>query len=127
MSRDTEMRFTKTHEWVLLEDGVLIVGITDHAQQELGSIVYVDLPEIGDTFEAEEECAVVESVKTAADVYAPLDGEIAKINTILSQEPALLNKDPFGSGWLFKMKISKNANLKHLMSLEQYDEFVEQE
>ncbi len=127
MSRDTEMRFTKTHEWVLLEDGVLIVGITDHAQQELGSIVYVDLPEIGDAFEAEEECAVVESVKTAADVYAPLDGEIANINTILSQEPALLNKDPFGAGWLFKMKISKNANLKHLMSLEQYDEFVEQE
>lgn len=101
----TELKYTKTHEWVRSEaDGSVTVGITEHAQDLLGDMVFVELPETGRGLDAEEECAVVESVKAASDVYAPIAGEITEANAALEDAPELVNKDPYGEGWLFKLR-----------------------
>ena len=99
------LRYTKSHEWVeKMEDGTFRVGITDHAQDLLGDMVYVEVPEIGSTVKAAEECAVVESVKAASDVYSPLSGEIIAVNETLHDKPDTVNRDPYGEGWIFRLK-----------------------
>src|SRR5512144_640518 len=101
MNIPTNLRYAKTHEWVRVEGPVAVVGITDHAQHELTDVVYVELPAVGRDLEAGKECAVVESVKAASDIYAPVSGEIVAVNEELSHAPELINQDPYGKGWLF--------------------------
>ncbi len=98
------LRYTKTHEWVKLEEGIITIGITDHAQTMLGDLVYVELPEIETHFENGQECAVVESVKAAADVYCPIPGEVLEVNENVIENPQIINQDPYGKGWLFRIK-----------------------
>ena len=104
-----ELSYAKTHEWLRLEDGVGTVGITDHAQNELTDIVFVELPEAGNELTAGTACAVVESVKSASDIYAPASGEVVEINPALTDNPALVNDDPYGEGWFFKIRITAEA------------------
>jgi glycine cleavage system H protein len=120
-----ELRFTKDHEWVRLEGDVATVGITDHAQDALGDVVFVDLPEIGRTVTAGEACAVVESVKAASDVYAPLAGRIVESNTALTENPALVNSSPTGEGWFFKLEGVDAAAVAALMDEAGYAAFLE--
>ena len=120
-------KYTKTHEWVVVEDKVATVGITNHAQEQLGDVVYVDLPEVGREVKKGEVVASIESVKAAADVYAPLSGKIVEVNEKLDTEPELLNRDPEGEGWLFKMEISDEGELEDLLDEQAYQEFCAQE
>ncbi len=100
-----ELKYSKSHEWVLVEDdGTVTVGITDHAQELLGDMVFVELPEVDRELGAEEECAVVESVKAASDVYSPVGGTVTEVNGAVEDSPELVNQDPYGDGWLFKLK-----------------------
>src|SRR5437016_14197702 len=101
----TMLRFTKDHEWVRLEGDLAVVGITDYAQSQLGDVVYVELPEIGRRVEQGKEAAVVESVKAASEVYAPVSGEVAEVNEGLAVDPAVVNADPMGDGWFFKLRV----------------------
>ncbi len=121
----TETRFTKDHEWVRLEGDVATVGITHHAQEALGDLVFVDLPEPGRDVAAEETCAVVESVKAASDVYAPLAGHVTEANSAIVDDPALVNRAPEGEGWFFKMTLSDKAAFGALMDADAYAKFVE--
>jgi glycine cleavage system H protein len=98
------LKYSKTHEWVRQDEEVLTVGVTDHAQCMLGDLVYVELPEVENTYENGQECAVVESVKAAADIYCPISGEIVEINEALLENPQLINEDPYGKGWLFRVR-----------------------
>lgn len=119
------MKFTKTHEWVSVEDNnIAIIGITDHAQHALGDMVYVELPDAGEMIAANEECAVVESVKSASDVYAPLSGEVIEINDSVAADPALLNTDPQAEGWLMKIKLSDPKELDSLMDTKAYESYL---
>ena len=118
-----ELRYTKSHEWIRLdEDGTVTVGITDHAQEQMGDLVYVELPDVGRTFEGQEELAVVESVKAASDVYSPLAGEVSEANDALMDAPELVNSDPYGQGWLFKMIAHDAADLEDLLDADEYSE-----
>jgi glycine cleavage system H protein len=120
MNVPDSLRYTSTHEWVRREpDGTLSVGITDHAQDALGELVFVDLPEPGRTLAAGEICAVVESVKAASDVYAPLAGEVVAVNAALKEEPGSVNKDPYGA-WLFRLKPAAGADLSKLLDAAAY-------
>lgn len=116
-----ETRFTSDHEWVRMEDGIAVCGITAFAQSQLGDIVFVELPEVGHTLTAGKEAGVVESVKAASEVYAPLDGEVAEINTALIDNPALVNEDPEGAAWFFKLKFVDAAAFAALMDKAAYD------
>ncbi|MDJ1464864.1 glycine cleavage system protein GcvH [Nitratireductor sp. GZWM139] len=107
--------FTEDHEWIKVENGVATVGITDHAQEQLGDLVFVELPETGATLSKGDTAVVVESVKAASDVYAPADGEISEVNEALASDPALVNSAPTGDGWLWKMKLSDESQLQGLM------------
>ena len=121
MNFPADLRYTASHEWVRTEsDGSLTVGITDLAQDSLGELVYVDLPAVGRTLGAGESCAVVESTKAASDVYAPVAGEVLAINDALSAAPETVNKSPYESGWLFKLKPAAPGAEKALLSLDQY-------
>lgn len=123
-----ELRYTKTHEWVKREDdGTLTVGITDHAQGLLGDLVFVEVPEAGDTFSDGDDCAVVESVKAASDVYAPVAGEVIEGNEALADTPELINQDAFGDGWIFKMKPEDDGAFDDLMDADAYIELVAEE
>ncbi|MCX8089003.1 MAG: glycine cleavage system protein GcvH [Meiothermus ruber] len=124
MNYPTELKYTKTHEWVRLEGDVAVVGITDFAQDALGDVVFVDLPQVGKAVEAGSAVAVVESVKTASDIYAPVAGEILEVNSSLSDKPELINQSPYGEGWLFKMKINP-ADLNGLLSAAEYQAVAE--
>ena len=116
-----DLKYTKSHEWVNNNDnGTITVGITDHAQESLGDLVFVELPEVGKELEAEEACAVVESVKAASDIYAPLAGEVVEVNEALEDQPELINSDPYGDGWLFKLKIADTGSLDGLLSADDY-------
>jgi len=115
-----QLKYTKSHEWVRLEGDVAVVGITDHAQHELTDIVFCEVPAAGKTLKAGEPAAVVESVKTASDIYTPVSGEIVEVNTALADNPALVNQDAFGAGWFFKVKLSAPAELDGLMSADAY-------
>ena len=116
--------FTKEHEWVRVEGDVATVGISDHAQEALGDIVFADVPEAGRTVAKGDEAAVVESVKAASDVYAPVGGEVVDCNSALADDPSLINRDPEGEGWFFKLKLSDPSELDGLMSEADYREWV---
>lgn len=120
MNVPSELKYRDTHEWVRVEDGVAVVGITDYAQGELGDVVYVELPELGRKVEAGEAVAVIESVKTASDIYAPVSGEIVEVNEALADSPELVNEDPYGKGWLFKIKMADQSELDALLDAEAY-------
>ncbi len=123
-----ELRYTRTHEWVRKEsDGTVTVGITDHAQGLMGDMVYVELPPAGRRVEHDKECAVVESVKAASDVYAPLDGEIIATNAALADAPETINKDPYGAGWLFRLKPANPADVDALLDAQAYEALVASE
>jgi len=115
-----DLRYTKTHEWVRLGDGVATVGITDHAQRELTDIVFVELPPVGRELRAGEACGVVESVKTASDLYSPLSGRVLEVNTALPENPGWINSDPYGQGWLFKLIPSQPTEWEALLSPQEY-------
>ena len=121
----SDLKYTESHEWVEDEgDGVVRVGISDHAQSLLGDMVYVELPETGRTVDAAEECAVVESVKAASDVYSPVPGEIVEVSELLADNPDLVNKDPYGDGWLFRVQLAEHADLDTLMEAADYAEAI---
>lgn len=125
MNVPEDLRYTQSHEWVRLEDdGSITIGITDHAQEQLGDLVFVETPEIDSEAEAEAAVAVVESVKAASDIYAPVDGAIADANGALADEPELVNSDPYGNGWLYKMMPSDGKQIEQLMDHEAYRGFL---
>ncbi|AKG15153.1 glycine cleavage system protein H [Moraxella bovoculi] len=118
----SELKYVASHEWLRLEsDGTITVGITDHAQDLLGDVVFVELPEVGAVVEADQEIAVVESVKAASDVYAPIAGEIVEINDELVDAPELANEDPYGKAWFFKIKPANPADYDGLMTADEYE------
>ncbi|MGI9329724.1 MAG: glycine cleavage system protein GcvH [Gammaproteobacteria bacterium] len=120
-----DLRYTRDHEWLRLEDdGCVTVGITDHAQEALGELVYVELPEAGSELAAGDTCAVVESVKAASDVYTPLPGKLTAINESLADQPELVNGNPYGEGWLVRLQPSDSLALESLMDAEAYSRFL---
>jgi glycine cleavage system H protein len=123
-----ELRYTSTHEWVRTEgDGIFTVGITEHAQELLGDMVFLDLPDVGDAVTTGDDCAVAESVKAASDVYSPLTGEVIEVNEELEDAPELVNSDAFGEGWLFKVKAEDPEEVKGLLDAEAYAGVIEEE
>lgn len=124
----TELKYTTSHEWVRNEgEGVYSVGITEHAQELLGDMVFIDLPEVGAEFAASDECAVAESVKAASDIYAPISGEILAINEELEASPELVNSDPYTDGWLFRIKASDESEVEALLDAQAYEATLEEE
>ena len=123
----SELRFAESHEWAeLLDDGLIRVGISDHAQEQLGDLVFVELPEEGAEVSKGEACAVVESVKAASDIYAPVSGEVVGVNEDLQDTPETVNNDPYGDGWLFTVKPSDEGDLTELMDADEYKEHIEE-
>ncbi len=120
------MKYTQSHEWIEIKGGVGTVGVSDHAQEELGDIVYVELPTVGETVKAGEEAAVLESTKAAADVYAPVSGEIVEVNEQLQDNSSLVNSSPQDQGWIYKIKLSNESELEKLMDEAQYKSQFEQ-
>ena len=122
------LKYAATHEWVRVEsDGSVTVGISDHAQGQLGDLVYVELPAVGDAVELGNACAVVESVKAASDVYTPVSGKVLKVNEALADKPETINEDAFGEGWIFVVKPSAPAELDELLTPDEYAELIESE
>jgi glycine cleavage system H protein len=121
------LRFTKDHEWVRLDGDLAVIGITDYAQGQLGDVVYVELPEPGHRVEQGKEAAVVESVKAASEVYAPVSGEVAEVNEALAADPAKVNADPLGEGWFLKLRLDDPKELDGLMDEAAYQHFVEEQ
>lgn len=122
----TELKFTSEHEWARMEDdGALVVGVTDYAQEQLGDLVFVETPEAGASFVAGEVCAVVESVKAASDIYAPVAGEVTSVNEALQDSPELISNDPYGAGWLFRMTPEDPEEWEDLLDSEQYSAVLE--
>jgi glycine cleavage system H protein len=127
MSDASELRYLATHEWGRIdEEGILTVGISEHAQDLLGDIVFVELPDIGKELDAEEESAIVESVKAASDVYAPLSGEVIEVNEKLLDEPEIVNSSPLEDGWFFKIKLNDVSSFENLMTEEEYNATCEE-
>lgn len=121
-----DLRYASSHEWVSLEEeGLARVGVSDHAQSELGDVVFVELPEVGDNFSAGDACAVVESVKAASDIYCPLDGEVVEVNGDLEDTPESINSDPYGDGWLFLLKLDDESDADNLMDADAYQAELE--
>ena len=124
MSIPDDLQYTKSHEWVRMEDGTATIGITDHAQEELGDVVFVELPEEGDTIESGESFGTVESVKAVSDLYTPVGGEVVEVNTSLEDAPEKINDDPYGEGWIVRLSTSEVADL---LSPKEYEKVVEEE
>ena len=123
-----DLKFLKSHEWARVEDdGSVTVGISDHAQGQLGDLVYVELPAVGDSVDAGTACAVVESVKAASDVYSPVSGKVLKVNEALADKPETINEDAYGEGWIFVVKPSAPAELDELLTPDDYAEAIESE
>ena len=123
-----DLKFLKSHEWARVEDnGLVRVGISDHAQGQLGDLVYVELPEIGGSVQAGSGVAVVESVKAASDIYSPVSGEVVEVNELLNDKPETINEDAFGEGWIFAVRISDRAELDGLLDADAYAEQIENE
>ena len=123
-----DLKYASSHEWIRLEtDGSYTVGITEHAQELLGDMVFVELPDVGDTVTAGDDCAVAESVKAASDIYAPISGEIIAINEALEDSPELVNSDAFGEGWLFRVMPSDTSEVGALLDAEGYQEVIDEE
>ena len=122
----SDLLYRDSHEWVRDEgDGTVVVGISDHAQAQLGDMVFIELPEVGASFGQGDACAVVESVKAASDAYAPVTGEVTEVNDSLEDQPELVNNDPYGDGWLFRMKLDDAEELDGLLSPEDYEDQLE--
>lgn len=124
--RSKELKFTTTHEWVRAEDNLGTVGITDHAQSELGDIVYIELPRVGATVHAGEALGTIESVKTVSDLVAPAGGEVVEVNEELPETPELMNEDPYGAGWMVIIKLEDPSELGSLMTEQEYEEFIQE-
>jgi glycine cleavage system H protein len=122
-----ELKYTEEHEWVMVEDDVVTIGITDFAQDQLGDVVFVELPAVGTMVEAGKPFGVVESVKAVSDVYAPVSGEVVEINEELPDSPETINTSPYDDGWMIKVKLSDAAELEGLMDADAYQEFIEEE
>ena len=116
--------YSREHEWVRVEGEVCVLGITEFAQQELGEVVFVELPEVGQVFDAGDELGTIESVKAVAEIYTPVAGEVLEVNDTVVDDPELLNEDPHGEGWLLKIRFSSAADLKQLMNAEEYEAYV---
>lgn len=127
MKVDNNARYSKTDEWVRKEGDLFVYGITDHAQDQLSDIVYVELPEVGATFDKGETIGVVESVKAASDLYLPISGEIVEVNEALEDTPEVINTDPFGEGWMVKFRAADESEFEALMSAEDYQKFSKEE
>jgi len=123
----SKLKYSIHHEWVSIEDGIATIGITEHAQEQLGDIVFVELPEVGRSLEKDEEAAVVESVKAASEVYAPIGGEVTESNALLADAPETVNQDPLGDGWFFKMTVADTAELDELLDEAGYQALIESE
>jgi glycine cleavage system H protein len=124
MNVPEHLQYTETHEWLRLDGDTATVGITDHAQAELTDIVYVELPKVGAALTARQPAAVVESVKAASDIYAPIDGTVVEVNPALESDPGLVNRDPFGDGWLFRIKVEAGEEIETLKEAAQYRELI---
>jgi glycine cleavage system H protein len=120
-----ELQYTRSHEWVRTEDDIATIGITDHAQEELGDIVYIELPEHGDTFDAGDSFGTVESVKAVSDLYTPVAGEVVEVNEVLDDSPEKINEDPYGDGWIVKLRVSDEGT--GLLSASDYEQLLEEE
>jgi glycine cleavage system H protein len=121
------LRYTASHEWVRVDGETGTIGITDHAQKELGEIVYLELPEVGHVFNAEDEFGTVESVKAVSELFTPVSGEVVEINKSAVGEPGIVNDDPYGDGWLIKVKLSTDEEIAKLMTAEKYAEYLKAE
>ena len=123
----SDLKFLDSHEWVKVDDNTVIVGISDHAQNELGEVVFVELPAIGDEFVSGDEAAVVESVKAASEVYTPMSGEVIEVNEALEENPELVNTSPYEDGWFFKLKVSDEnlVSIDSLMTAEEYSSMLD--
>jgi glycine cleavage system H protein len=119
--------YSKDHEWILVQDTVATIGITDYAQHELGDVVYVDLPEVGDTFEAGDPFGSVESVKAVSEVFCPVSGEVIEVNSKLEESPELINQSPHEKAWMIKVRINSPDELKELLSAEEYEEYLQEQ
>jgi glycine cleavage system H protein len=119
-----DLKFTKEHEWVKTEGEIAIIGISDYAQKELGDVVYVELPAVGDAIEKGDACANIESVKAVSDIYSPVTGEIVEVNEFLADKPETVNKDPYGAGWVFKIRMDDSGELATLMNAAAYEEYL---
>ena len=124
MSVPEELQYTRSHEWVRTEDDTATIGITDYAQEELGDIVYVELPEQGDTFDAGDSLGSIESVKAVSDLYTPVGGEVVEVNEALNDSPEKINEDPYGDGWIVKLRVSDEGDL---LSASDYEQLLEEE
>jgi glycine cleavage system H protein len=122
-----DLRYTRSHEWVRIEGDTGTVGITDHAQKELGEIVYLELPEVGHVYNAEEEFGTIESVKAVSELFVPVSGEVVAVNKQAVAEPGIVNDDPFGDGWLIKVKLSSDGVAGGLLSAEEYAAYLKEE
>ena len=125
MSVPEELQYTRSHEWVRTEGDTTTIGITDHAQDELGDVVFVELPEVGATFDVGDSFGTVESVKAVSDLYIPVGGEVTEVNEALNDQPEKINEDPYGEGWMVKLRVSDEGS--GLLSASDYEQFVEEE
>src|SRR3954453_11217992 len=119
-----DLHYSKDHEWIRVEDGVGTIGITDHAQNSLGDVVYVELPKVGDTFDSNESFGSVESVKAVSEIFMPISGEIVEVNESLQDEPEKVNTEPYGAGWMIRMRMSNSGEVDSLLSAVEYEEFT---
>jgi glycine cleavage system H protein len=119
------LKYTEDHEWIAIDGDTVTIGITDYAQGELGDVVFVELPEVDAEFSAKDNCGEIEAVKTVADVYAPVSGVVTAVNDQLNDAPDLMNKDPYGEGWLLKLKLTDTAQVDTLLSAEQYQALIQ--
>jgi glycine cleavage system H protein len=126
MELPEDLKYTREHEWVSIEGAVATIGITDHAQEQLGDVVFVELPSVGDRVEKADAFGVVESTKAVSDVYAPLSGEVTEVNDDLPDNPELINEDPYGDGWMVKITLGDKADLDDLMTADEYRKFIEE-
>lgn len=124
MNVPENLRYARSHEWVRLEGEIATIGITDHAQDELTDVVFVELPDVGRSLDAGDPTAVVESVKAASDIYAPLAGEVSEANEAVAEDPSLVNTDPYGEGWIYRIKVADPSRLESLMDAAGYREFI---
>ena len=125
MSIPEQLKYTKEHEWVVIDDKIATIGITDHAQGQLGDIVFVELPELESKINQDDTFGVVEAVKTVADLFAPVSGNIVEINNALEESPDLINSDPYGSGWIIKVSVDNLEEYNNLLTNEDYEDFIE--
>ena len=127
MNVPADLLYTKQHEWVLIEGDIATVGITDYAQQELGDVVYIELPEEGQSFGTEESFGSVESVKAVSELYMPLSGRVSEVNADLADSPEVVNEDPYGDGWMIRLSLSDSSQVDDLLSSEDYLEYLKEE